>query len=292
MPEPDGGRLGRLLLDGLRLALTTLTVAPVRGPREITRRTAGAAMSLAPLVGLGLGLVVATVLFAARQLSPYDAPQLLAAALAIVALAVLTRGLHLDGLADTTDGLASYRPAEQARAVMRSPEVGPLGVAVLGLVLLVQVAALLAATSSGRGTASVLIAVVAGRVAVTAACTRATPAADPTGLGAMVAGSVPWLVPLVWAGLLVSAGMAYEAFDERAASLGARGVDMVRPLLAVGLALLVARLLRRHCVRRLGGMTGDVLGALVEVTTTVVLVVMALELPVSVQQDLDWIQPR
>lgn len=290
--EPVNGRLGRLLPDGLRLALTTLTVAPVRGPREISRRTAGAAMSLAPLVGLGLGVVVAAALVSVRELSPYDEPQLLAAALAVATLAVLTRGLHLDGLADTVDGLASYRPADQARAVMRSPEVGPLGVVALVVVLLVQVTALYTATTTGRGTASLLLALVAARIAVAAACTPSTPAADRTGLGATVAGTVPRLVPVAWAGLLVTAGMAYEAFDEGTASLGARGVDMVRPLVAVLLALLVARLLRWHCVRRLGGMTGDVLGALVEVTTTVVLVVMALDLPVAVQQELDWIQPR
>lgn len=283
---------GRLLPDGLRLALTTLTVLRVRGPRDITPRTAGAAMSLAPLVGLGLGVAVGAVLLAARQLSPYDRPQLMAAVLAIATLALLTRGLHLDGLADTADGLASYRPAEQARAVMRSPEVGPLGVVVLVLVLATQVAALMAATSVGRGTASVLLAVVAGRVAVASACTGATPAADTSGLGAAVAGTVPRLVPLVWAGLLATAGMAYEAFDEQPGTLGARAVDVLRPLLAVALALLVARLLRRHCVRRLGGVTGDVLGALVEVTTTVVLVVMALDLPVSVQRDTGWLQDR
>lgn len=283
---------GRLLPDGLRLSLTTLTVLRVRGPREITPRTAGAAMSLAPLVGLGLGLVACAVLLAARQLSPYDRPQLLAAVVTVAVLALLTRGLHLDGLADTADGLASYRPAEQARAVMRSPEVGPLGVVVLVLVLGTQVAALMTASSVGRGTASVLLAVVAGRIAVAAACTRATPAADASGLGATVAGTVPRLVPLVWAGLLATAGMAYEALDEQAGTLGARAVDVLRPLLAIGLALLVARLLRRHCVRRLGGVSGDVLGALLEVTTTVVLVVMALDLPVSVQQGTGWLQPR
>ena len=278
--------------DGLRLALTTFTVARVRGPRQVDRRTAGTAMSLAPLIGLLLGVLAAAVLLAARELTPYGTVQLLACVLTIAALALLTRGLHLDGLADTVDGLASYRPPEQARAVMRSPEVGPLGVVALIVVLLVQVWALVSNSSVGRGTASVLIAVVAGRIAVVAACTPATPASSATGLGDTVAGTVPRLVPLVWAGLLMAAGAAYEAFDEQAASLGARGVDMVRPVLAVAAGLLVARLLRRHCVRRLGGVSGDVLGALVEVTTAVVLVVMALDLPVALQQELQWIQPR
>ena len=55
--------------DGLRLALTTLTVARVRGPRVLDRRTAGRAMELAPLVGLGLGLLAAGVLEGVGALS-------------------------------------------------------------------------------------------------------------------------------------------------------------------------------------------------------------------------------
>jgi adenosylcobinamide-GDP ribazoletransferase len=231
----------------------------VHGPARLDARTAGAAMSLAPLVGLLLGLVAAAVLEGAAQVSG----PLLAAVLAVAVLALLTRGLHLDGLADTADGLASYRTPERSLAVMRSPETGPLGIAVLVLVLLVQVAALQACLAAGRGGTSLVLAVVVGRLAVTAACTPATPAASPTGLGSVVAGTVRMPVALVLA-LLVAAA-------------GATVLPTVQSVVAVALALAAALLLLRHAVRRLGGVTGDVLGALVEVTTTVVLVALALE---------------
>ncbi len=276
--------------DGLRLALTTLTVAPMRGPRTLDRRTAGSAMGLAPLVGALLAVVAAALLLGARELKPGLAPPLLACTLAIGSLALLTRGLHLDGLCDTVDGLASYRPAPEALSVMRRPDVGPLGMVAAVLCLAVQVSALLSAVVDGRGTVSLLLAVTTGRLAVTAACTRATPAASASGLGAMVAGTVPRQVPVVWVGILGVVSAAYGALDG-GGQRGVMVVDAVRPLVALGLALLATRSLRRHAVRRLGGITGDVLGALVEVGTTVALVVMALDVPLTVQQHFHLLQP-
>jgi adenosylcobinamide-GDP ribazoletransferase len=245
--------------DGLRLALTTFTVLPVRAPDRLDRRTAGTAMALGPLVGVPLAAVAAVLVEAVGGL--------LGAVLAVAALAALTRGLHLDGLVDTVDGLASYRPPAGALAVMRSPEAGPLGVAALVLVLLTQVAALAACDARGLGAEAVLLAVVTGRLAVTAACTPSTPAASPAGLGALVAGTVPRGVPTAIAGVVVAAA-AWRAHADLA--------DPVLPVTAVVAALLTATLLRRHAVRRLGGVTGDVLGALVETTSAVCLVVLAL----------------
>ena len=256
--------------DGLRLALTTLTVLPVRPPERLDRTTAGRAMELAPVVGLVLGLLAGAVVFGSRLLG---APHLLAAALGIAALALLTRGLHLDGLTDLVDGLASYRDPEGTRAVMKAPDTGPLGVAALVLVLLVQAAALTSAIDQHRGTLSLLVAVVTGRVVITAACTR-TPAATPDGLGALVAGSVRPAVARAWVvGAVVMAG-AVLAWDPDAVHTA-----LLRAVLGAGAVVggvLVARLLRAHATRRIGGLTGDVLGALTEVATTVALVVLAL----------------
>ena len=252
------------MLDGVRLALTTLTVAPVRGPATVDRRSAGTAMSLAPIVGLALGAVAAAVAAGAHARSADP----LGAVLAVATLALLTRGLHLDGLTDTADGLASYRGPERALQVMRSPEAGPLGVGTLVLVLLTQVAALDVCLGAGRGTAARVVAAATGRLAVTLACTPRTPAATPTGLGTTVAGTVPTPV----------AALATAAVLGLAAVAGALDGDL--PLLlapiAVVAGLAVAEGVRRHAVRRLGGITGDVLGALVELTTTTVLVVLAL----------------
>jgi adenosylcobinamide-GDP ribazoletransferase len=256
--------------DALRLALTTLTVLPVKGETRVDRRTAGRAMELAPLVGLGLALVTAAAVLVLRALG---AEHLVAAVCAVALLALLTRGLHLDGLADTVDGLASYRDPEGTRAVMKTPDTGPLGITALVLVLLAQVAALTTAFGEHRGTVSLCAAVLAGRVAVTLACSGA-PAAAPEGLGAMVAATARPRVAWAWAVAAVVATAAALAADPTATGSGA-GRALLGAV-AVVVALAVAHLLRTHLVRRVGGITGDVLGALSEVTTTVVLLVLSL----------------
>lgn len=257
--------------DGLRLALTTLTVAPVRGPRTLDRRTAGRAMELAPLVGLALATVACVVLYGARRVQHAPGPATLGCVLAVATLALLTRGLHLDGLADLTDGLGSYRDPEGARAVMKAPDVGPLGVAAVVLVLLVQVAALDDLVVEGRSTASLLLAVAAGRLAVTGAC-RSTPAATAEGLGALVAGTVRRGVTTAWLVLLGAGFGAYALVDPD--TFGSDATRVGRTVAALLLAVGAARLLRAHAVRRVGGLTGDVLGALSELATTVCLVVL------------------
>lgn len=258
------------MYDGLRLSLTTLTVLPVGPPERLDRRTAGRAMELAPLSGLLVGLLAGGLVYLSRVLG---APDLLAASLGIGALALLTRGLHLDGLADLVDGLAAYRDPEGTRAVMKAPDTGPLGVAAVVTTLLLQTAALASAIGQHRGTLSLLIAVVVGRVAITSACTG-TPAATSEGMGALVAGTARRVVARGWVlGLLVTAGVAL-AIDPDAthgpllrAGLG---------LAAVTTGLLAALLVRRHATRRVGGLTGDVLGALSEVATAAALVVLGL----------------
>lgn len=223
-----------------------------------TRRQAGAAMCWAPVVGLLLGGAAAGVLWLASR--PGQAGPLLAAVLAIAALAALTGGLHLDGLADLADGLGSRRAASGALEIMKKSDIGPFGVAALVLTLLIQVAALTQAESAGRGFVAIVAAAVAARLAMTAACRRGVPAARDSGLGALVAGSVH---PAVLAGLVLAALAAAAAFGWIFAVAIAAG-------LAVSAAVTVL------AVHRLGGITGDVLGAIAEVTTAVCLLVTAL----------------
>jgi adenosylcobinamide-GDP ribazoletransferase len=250
-------------LGGFRLAVTLLTSIPfsvtVRGgPTEPSRRVAGAAMAWAPVVGLLLGAVAAGVLELAARLARTG--PLLAAVLAVTVLVLLTRGLHLDGLADLADGLGSSRPADQALAIMKLSDIGPFGVVTLVLTLLVQVAALAQAQTLGRGVPAVIAAVTAGRLALTWACRRGVPAARGTGLGAMVAGTVPLAVPIV---LTVAA-------------LGAAYPFGLTILVGVAAGLAVSLAVSALAVRRLGGITGDVLGALVELTTAACLLVTAI----------------
>ena len=159
--------------DAARLSVGTLTVLPVRPPTTLDRWVVGRSMLLAPVVGLALGLVMGAVLFGARSL--YTDPRL-ASALTIAVLALLTRGIHLDGLADTADGLgASPRGRAVALDVMRHGDIGPFGVVTLVLVLILQVLALSEAALHGLGTAAVVTAVVVGRLAAAWACTPARP---------------------------------------------------------------------------------------------------------------------
>lgn len=220
-------------------------------------------MSLAPVVGLGLGAAAAG---AALALRGAGAIPLLGAVAAVAAVAALTRGLHLDGLADTADGLGSYADRGRALEIMRKPDIGPFGVVTVVLVLLAQVAATTAilARTWPAVAVGVVAAVAGGRVAVTLACRRGVPAARPDGLGALVAATVPTPVPLLWS--LALAAAAVPAVPGR---------PWQGPL-AVVLGLLAAHLLLGHARRRLGGVTGDVLGALTETTVTVILVITSL----------------
>jgi adenosylcobinamide-GDP ribazoletransferase len=224
-------------------------------------------MLLAPVVGLALALVASLVLLAGRWLVGGTEGPLLPAALAVATLAWTTGGLHLDGLADTADALGSRRPAAAALAVMRRSDVGPMGVSALVLVLLVQTFALAAATSSGVGTESLVLAVVTARVAVVLGCTRGVPAARGDGLGSEVAGTVP---PAATFGVVAAlVGVAWVV------GLADADGGPAQAVLAVTAGVAGAALLLRRAIRRLGGVTGDVLGAGVEVATTLVLVVMA-----------------
>jgi adenosylcobinamide-GDP ribazoletransferase len=272
---------------GLRLSVTLLTVIPWREAQtaEPTAETAGnpapavlppgtvaAAMAWAPAVGLLLGVIASGVLLVADH--PLGAGPLTAAGLAVGLLALLSRGLHLDGLADLADGLASGKAAPAALDIMRRSDIGPLGTVTLILTLLIQVAALGQAESAGhgRGPAALIAAVVTGRLALTWACRRGVPAARPDGLGALVAESVR---PATAAAATVGTVAAATAAVVISATVVGEPLGWTLPL-AIVAGLVAAFALQRHAVRRLGGITGDVLGALAEIATTVALVVAAM----------------
>jgi adenosylcobinamide-GDP ribazoletransferase len=194
--------------------------------------------------------------------------------LARSSLALLCRGLHLDGLADLADGLGSGQPAPVALEIMRRSDIGPFGTVTLILSLLIQVAALSQAESSGpgRGAAALIAAVVTGRLALTWACRRGVPSARPDGLGALVAGTVRPAIPVL---ITVAAVAAAAAAVAVSTTLASQPLGWTLPL-AVVAGLAAALVVQRHAVRRLGGITGDVLGALAEVAATVTLVVAAM----------------
>lgn len=279
----------RWSLRSLEDAFGLLSVLPVRR-RELDRERAGRAMLLAPLVGIGIAVFAAIAVVLMRfGLEPShfsvndffgrgtyatlpDNVNPLTSVVGLGVVALLTRGLHIDGLADTVDALASYRGKEDALAIMRKPDLGPLGMVAVVFVLLAQVGALTHCINLHRGTASIVIALMTARLAMTLACTPRTPAARPDGLGALVAGTVPSRSALIAA--VVTGAVAVGAAAGDIHTLG-RFSEIVHAAVAVVLGCVVAHVVRAHCVRRLGGITGDVLGCIGEITTTVVLVTMA-----------------
>ena len=196
--------------------------------------------------------------------------QLLGAAVAVALLAALTGGLHLDGLADTADGLGSRRPAADALAIMRRPDIGPLGVVALVLVLLIQVTALAAVPRGWPAVAALVLAAVTGRVAAVLA--TGVPAARPR------RASAPWWRagpggPGGW-----RPGSSCWPRWCRPGSPSAAWPAVLRGLAAALAGLLAGGLLARTARRRLGGMTGDVFGAIIELSTAAVLLVLAFSL--------------
>ncbi|MFF0398077.1 adenosylcobinamide-GDP ribazoletransferase [Streptomyces sp. NPDC005248] len=251
---------------GIRFAFGTLTVLPVRVTRW-DREAARAGMLCAPLAGLVVGLSAAVP---GALLLLFGSGPLLAAVASAAVPAVLTRGLHLDGLADTADGLGSGKPAQDALRIMKQSDIGPFGVITLLFVLLAQVAVLHQLYGQGwaYGAMAAVVAGVTARLALTLASRQGVPPARPEGLGAAVAGTVP---------LRAAAGAAAVVV---AACAGAGAVFGGYAPLHQGLAVLgglaLAQVLLRHCVRRFGGVTGDVFGAVAEVAATGALVGLAL----------------
>jgi len=245
-------------LAGARLALSLLTVLPV-GAGSLDARSRQRAIGLAPVVGSVLGAASGGI---ALGLHLLVAPPMLIGLLVVAFLALATRGMHVDGLADTADGLGCYGPPEKALAVMRDGGTGPFAVVTLIVVLGLQAASI--GALADRRWLAIVLACTAGRAAFCWCCRRGYPAARPDGMGAMVAGTQPPAVPAAWTALLVGAGW-----------FAVPGRPWQAPLSVLAAAAATVAL-TRHIRRRLGGLTGDVLGAAGELATTVVLVGCAL----------------
>jgi adenosylcobinamide-GDP ribazoletransferase len=246
--------LVRRLLVSFALALQFLTSAPELLRREASPEEVGGSMAWFPAIGALVGLALAGL----DALLGLAFPEPLRSALVVAAMVPLTRGLHLDGLMDTCDGLFGGWTPERRLEIMRDSRVGSFGVLAAAGDLLLRFAALLALPAGLRGLALVL-APTLGRWALVYA-TWAFPYARPTGLGAAFKQHVGrgQMLAATGLGLVLCVGAALAWRQPAAAGL-------------VALGWLAAWLVGQLVLSKVPGQTGDTYGATNEVVELAVL---------------------
>lgn len=226
----------------------TLTRIPAGAVDQVTRPVARTAMLAGSVVMVPVAVVAA---LAGYGLARLGAPDLVAGLMVVGLVGQLTRAMHWDGLADTADGLSASWDRERALSIMRTGDVGPVGAATLVLVLVLQAASFGELVAGSWWVVAAIIC--ASRAILTVTCVTGIRAARPGGLGQAVASSVP--VPAavaVWAGWAAGWWLM----------LGWVGVAVA------GTGLVAGAVLLWWCIRRLGGITGDILGGCIEACAT------------------------
>ncbi|MBV1788467.1 adenosylcobinamide-GDP ribazoletransferase [Marinobacterium sp. D7] len=232
-------------------ALQFLTLLPVHLPDLPDRRQQALSLLYYPAVGLLIG-----VLLCLGEMLSGGLPLELRATLLLLLWCGLTGGLHLDGLADSADGwMGGLGDRERTLAIMKDPHIGASGVLVLLLQLLLKWSLLLALLPQADWLALLLAPVVARTAALLLLVQ--TPYARPGGIASDMLAEKP-----------------VTAVSLLAAAVGL-GLILIQPLW-LALPALVYLLVRRATLQRLGGCTGDVAGALIELSESALLLAAVL----------------
>jgi len=225
----------------LQIAIAFLTRLPIRpGDRSGMAALAGAARCF-PAVGFGVGLLGGLAYALAIAL---DLPPLLAAIVAVAATVAVTGALHEDGLADTVDGFGGGGDRDRKLKIMRDSHIGTYGVITLVLALGARVVALASFEDHADAIAALILCQAASRALIVAVMQRA-PLARSDGLAASA--GRPTQATMLWAlGLGGLIALVFAGFDGAMAVVAGAAIAWAIALLAQ---------------RQIGGVTGDVLGA-------------------------------
>ncbi|VFM94917.1 MAG: cobalamin-5'-phosphate synthase [Candidatus Kentron sp. G] len=258
--------MGKVMPKRFLAALGFLTVMPLPGVHRHTQTDLIDSVPFFPLVGLLIGLSAAGIAFLAGEFFP----GLVLAVLLVGWLAMVHGGLHLDGLADTADGFLSPHDRERILVIMRDSRIGVFGCLAIGGILALKVAALASLPNEYRMKALLLAPLVARCVMVL--MLDLLPPARPDGLGRLFyrhlhhddAGWKPALESIGAVAIILAAGWIIAS---------AAG-------LVAGMAVMVAMVLfGAWCRRRIGGRSGDTVGAASEIAEMLVLVVFSVLAP-------------
>ena len=226
-------------------AIQFLTILPLPRGLSPDERALGGSLPFFPVVGLGIGAAVALIDRGLGSLFPVGVTSVLAVILLIAA----SGGLHLDGLADTADGFFSSRPRERILDIMRDSRTGPMGVAAIVCVVALKIA-LIASVAAPARTWVLLLTPIAGRCALL-----------------IHMALLPYVRPEGLAQVFYRNRSRVHAFWALTFLIAAGGLAGGIPgLVAGGVSFLFALFFTAYVRRRLGGLTGDTLGAACEWT--------------------------
>ncbi len=240
-------------LAALLTALGFLSVLPAGSAVRDDRSLFGAGLFYFAPVGLLLGTVAAALWLLLDQVVPSP----VGAALLVAIVVALTGGLHLDGLADTADGFCSGQPRERCLEIMRDSRIGVMGALAVAVLLIIKTTAVAAIADKNQVLIAVPIAMMAGRTAMVCLMAVLPYARAEGGLGRLFYG--PAVRQAAILSLLLLIGVLLL--------VGGRAV----PLLIVGGIIFWGMV--GICRSKIGGATGDTLGAISEVIETAILVV-------------------
>jgi adenosylcobinamide-GDP ribazoletransferase len=239
-------------------ALQFLTCIPVLKHGETTPEKIGRATAYFPVIGLLIGIALATL----NWLLGYLLPTAVVPALLIVALALITGAMHLDGLADTCDGLAGHKPVEERWQIMHDSRTGAFGVVGIVLVLLVKYAALSSLPQPLLTPNLIFFPVLSRWVMVYAIF--AHPYARPEGLGITFKSNTRW--PQFTVATIITLGIAITLFP----------VFSFTGLLLMPAVWAVSALFSIYLTRKFAGLTGDTYGAINEIAEVTTLLIASL----------------
>lgn len=272
-------------IEPFKIALSLLTRWPVKIATPVNTIDQGKSVAYYPVVGLLIGALLYSCAYAATYMTPTLLPNANPLVLALILVSIwvaITGALHLDGLADSADAwLGGYGDRDRTLAIMKDPACGPAGVIALVLTLLGKTAALAALLSNAEASALTQSTSVSIAGATSVSATKATallPILVAPLLGRAACAALFLMLPYVREnGIGHSAAQQLASAPTKIALLLSIALTLLCSQWLMLVAATIILLMGAYMMRqRLGGFTGDIAGALVEVVEVMAIVTMSL----------------